>query len=186
MMRLQRRKGFSLTEIVISMSLVVMISAIGFFSCVVAIKISSRSEAEAKIYSDVEKFGLSLSSAYNDVGGNEYIDKFIQNLEWYFEADGLASRVKEQNPENEWTVEMPVKFGNAIIDEEGNREIVRSISVHYEGTSYLISVKDSAHYTECNIYTDYSGARIKGYRNNSSNAVYEKEIAFAKTQKGDV
>ncbi len=180
-MKLQRRKGFSLVEIVIAMSLVVMISAAGFFSCVVAIKISSRSEAEAKIYNDVEKFRLCLSSAHESmesVSGdkNNFISSLMGDLEFYFEADGLSDMVKDMTG----SVTIPIRYK----DGESTGEVVYSLSVGYEETTgYLITVKDAVHYTECsiNIVGDaVNSAHIRGYRTNSNSVIYEKEISFAR------
>ncbi len=185
-MKLQRQqKGFSLAEIVISMSLVVMISAIGFFSCVVAIRISSRSEAEAEIYGDVEKLELSLSSAYESVGGNEnnFMKSLAGELEFYFEAKGLVKEI-DNVIEKEFTeVFVPIKYAG----EEDERKVVYSVSVRHERTYekvyYRIAVKDSVHYTVCYINIEnhtVTSANIKGYRTNSDKAVYEKAIDFAR------
>lgn len=185
-MKRRRRNAFSLTEVIVSMALVVVISAVGFLACALANRIGARSDDELKGYMDAEKMRLCLDSAYDAVGGDyalkdDYVCTFLQCAEWYFEADGLWERVESRlSDAEEWIEELPIRT-------DGEGENVRSISVYYYGDSnglksyaYLVTVTDSGHSVRCNINcrTAVFIATVSAVKNGSSLAFYERSFHY--------
>lgn len=183
----KKRNGFSLTEVIISMSLVVLISAVGFLACLLANRIGAESEYELKGYMDAEKMHLCLDSAYDAIGGDfekkdEYVRAFMERAEWYFETEGLAERVLSRGTNGtDWTEEMPAG------SERG--ESRRSLSVYYYGTqnglasySYVVTLADEGHSVRCvlNCRTAVFSATVTAAKNNASLAFYERSYQYGR------
>lgn len=183
----KKRNGFSLTEVIISMSLIVLISAVGFLACLLANRIGAESEYELKGYMDAEKMRLCLDSAYDAIKGDsekkdEYVRVFMERAEWYFETKGLANQVLSQEKSGaDWTVELSV----------GNKqgESCRSLSVYYYGVqnglasyAYAVTVADEGHSVRCvlNCRTAVFSATVTATKNNASLAFYERSYQYGR------
>lgn len=179
-------RGFSLTEVIISMTLVVMISAIGYLACALATKIGTDGEKEVKGYADAEKFYLCLSSAYESVDGNyaqkdEYLSALVASAEWYFRAEGLSSLVAAQTLNGgEWTEQ--VLIAGTEEKNDGN------FGVYYYGAengtasyAFRLFSSDAEHETSCyvNCRTAEVRARVEARKPNANLAFYEKTYRFA-------
>ena len=173
-MKQQRlKKGFSLVEIIVAMALIVIIAAVGYSACLVAIRMSAGGENEMRAYTDFEKFRLSLDGAFERIGGDvsqkeSYLSALAENVEWYFEAEGLA-RLIQSKPldESDWTVEL------------------NGISVCYFGENspiYAFEIKKSGagYYSQCNLDCREDGfyATLAAYKDTSSKPFYTLELKY--------
>lgn len=179
-------RGFSLAEVIISMTLVIMISAIGYIACVVATRIGTDSEKEVKGYEDAEKFYLCLSAAFRSVDGDytkkdEYVHALVSCAEYYFQADGLEELFREQTLDGgEWTAQ--------ISSPKDGEESADGFGIYYYGAqnglpsySFRLFLTDADHETSCyvNCFTADFQARIEARKKNSNLAFYEKTYRFA-------
>ena len=180
------QRAFSLAEIIIAMTIVVMISGVGFLSCVIASRIRANAVTETKAYLDAEKFRVSIETAFDDVGRDpeqkdEFFKQLLGNLEWNFEADGLYAAAGTHNANEEaWTVEVPI-----LKDSSG--EPTRTITIYYLGPDngeasyyYQFTITDVAYSTKCllNCRTSEFGGTITAKRNNSSSDFYESTYNY--------
>ncbi len=185
MRKKRAKRGFSIAEAILAMTLVVMISGVGYLSCVVATRIRANAFTHAKGYRDAELFRTGIYSAMQEVGDPENKDEFVKDLwaeyEWYFEADGLyAAAVAHSADEEAWTEEVPIL--------KKGEEVTRSISVTYLGVDdggaasycYVITVSDKAYTIECtlNCRTEEYGGTITAKRSKSYSNFYEESYNF--------
>ena len=167
------KRGFSLTEMIVAMALVIMISAIGVFTCLAAVRISAGGENEMRAYSDFEKLRLCLDGAFERIDGDisnkeEYLSSLAENLEWYFEAEGLARLItSEPLEEGEWAVEL------------------RGIAVRYFGknnpmSAFEIKVSGAGYYSQCDLdcRADGFSAALAAYKDTSSNPFYTLNLEY--------
>lgn len=180
------QRAFSLAEIIVAMTIVVMISGVGFLSCVIASRIRANAENSTKAYLDAEKFRVSIETAFESVDRDpdqkdEFFKQLLGNLEWNFEVDGLyAAAGTHDASEEAWTVEVPI-----LKNKSG--EPTRTITIDYLGLdngvasyNYQFTITDEVYSIKCllNCRTDEFGGTITAKKNNSSSNFYESTYNY--------
>ena len=162
---MRRKRGFSLTEIIISMALIVTVSAVGFLACTVALRIGANGNREMNGYADAEMLRLSLDRAFGSIGGDkerkdDFMSAFTDELEWYFGAEGLSELVKEQDLRGEpWTVDAP-EGGETHVSvyyygvDNGLESYAYSVTVHGKAcrTILALNIRTGTFYTTVSVY----------------------------------
>ena len=161
---MRRKRGFSLTEIIISMALIVTVSAVGFLACTVALRIGANGSREMNGYADAEMLRLSLDRAFGSIGGDkerkdEFMSAFTKELEWYFDADGLSELVEEQDLLGEpWTVETPEGEPNVSVyyygADNGLESYAYTVTVYKKAcrTVLALNIRTGTFYTTVSVY----------------------------------
>ena len=65
------KKGYSLTEIIVSMALIVLVSAAAFMVCFVGMKAENNSDTNMQIYSSAESFRKCFEHTLRQFGKGE-------------------------------------------------------------------------------------------------------------------
>lgn len=182
-MKRRLKRGFSLLEVVISMGLVVMLFVVGLLSCTVAVRISADSAKEVTAYADCEKLRLSADDAYLSIEGNserkrEYLFSLLEQLEWYFEVDGIVECMLIRGVETEWQESFSLKVNE-------DQEIIRGISFKNFGKdeyglryAYRIVVFGEGYFTQCdlNCRTESFYVTLTAYK--SEQVIYSHEYVY--------
>lgn len=175
----RKKGGFSLVEVIVAMVIVVLITGIGYLSCILSLRIQGNASNEAKAHEDAEKIIVSVGAAFDAVDRDsgrkeEFFKKFMEEMGWNFEAESFYDTVVTGHSleGDAWSAKVPI-----IKNAEGIS--TRSVVVNYLGKddagnptySFEITVYETAYTLTCalNCRTEEYGGTITAFRNNEKN-----------------
>lgn len=113
-MDMRRKKGYSLTEVIVSMALIVLVSVTAFMVCYVGINAENNSDTNMQIFSSAETFRKCFEHTLRQFGKGEneeekdaFLEGFNDAVSFSFGADISEPFVNETLLGGEWKISAP-------------------------------------------------------------------------------
>ncbi|MFQ7035745.1 MAG: prepilin-type N-terminal cleavage/methylation domain-containing protein [Candidatus Borkfalkia sp.] len=119
-MDMRRKKGYSLTEVIVSMALIVLVSVTAFMVCYVGINAENNSDTNMQIFSSAETFRKCFEHTLRQFGKGEneeekdaFLEGFNDAVSFSFGADISEPFANETLLGGEWKISAPADTGSA-------------------------------------------------------------------------
>ena len=178
------KKGYSLTEIIVSMALIVLVSAAAFMVCFVGMKAENNSDTNMQIYSSAESFRKCFEHTLRQFGKGEeeaekdaFLREFNEKISFSFGADISDMFAEKSLLGGEWRVSAPA--ANTGYRDDGSPK--NGLSAYYygadrAGATYAFEYEAFAALSrvvcKVNLRSNVYYVTIEGYLADSGKAAY--------------
>lgn len=135
-MDMRRKKGYSLTEVIVSMALIVLVSVTAFMVCYVGINAENNSDTNMQIFSSAETFRKCFEHTIRQFGKGEneeekdaFLEGFNDAVSFSFGADISEPFANETLLGGEWKISAPA--ANTGFRDDGTPK--NGLSAYYYG-----------------------------------------------------
>lgn len=135
-MDMRRKKGYSLTEVIVSMALIVLVSVTAFMVCYVGINAENNSDTNMQIFSSAETFRKCFEHTLRQFGKGEneeekdaFLEGFNDAVSFSFGADISEPFANETLLGGEWKISAPA--ANTGFRDDGTPK--NGLSAYYYG-----------------------------------------------------